>query len=411
MLASGIAPLVFSKSFAAGLVGQRVLIAGAGVAGCALALHMRRLSPDAEIVLVEPEGRFFFAPSTLECLFGGRSLASAARGYDSLIRKGIKFIQGRVLYADTRKQVAETTQGGFAYTALAVASGIDLAPGEIPGLKADPMENLSPYDRKALPELQKRIAGFKGGTIVVGAPPGAVKCSPAPYEYALLLAHMLKSRDLPGRVVLIDDRPNPQPQVLAEGFAKAFEAVGDRLDLLFQETITQVDTKERIVETGMGDKIHYDLLSLIPPNRGAALVSKLGVNGASDSFAEVDSVTLETKTHENVFALGDAARTPYGFSAGAAFESARLCANGIAAKLGKPQPPVNEQNPARVRTTCYPYISPSQSMRTISRYALYLDKGEMKLHSDPDVEAAGTPENKAARQAWEKDLLAQIFEG
>jgi NADPH-dependent 2,4-dienoyl-CoA reductase/sulfur reductase-like enzyme len=410
MLAAGVAPFAFTRSYAAtSLIGQRVIVVGGGFAGCLLARELKRLLPDVEIVLIEPQASFFSAPSTLDCLFGRKSFQAASRSYTPLIRQGIKFIQGRALSADLKRRVIDTSQGAFAYTALAIASGIDLVPDLIDGLKADPKANLSPYDRATLPELSKRLRGFEGGTIVACAPPGAVKCSPAPYEYALLLAHHLKTRQVNGKVVLIDDRPNPQPQVLAEGFATAIEAMGPLIEYVAQETIVRVDAKARYVETGMGDKIAYDLLSLIPPNHGSALVTKLGIAGKNDSFADVDPLSLQSLAHADVFALGDCSRTPYGFSAGAATQSAYVCARGIAGHLGVKQPEITADNPVRVQTTCYPYLSPETAMRTISRYALHLDKGEMNLHSDPDVEAMGTPENRAARGAWEEGLLATIF--
>ncbi|MBI5121031.1 MAG: NAD(P)/FAD-dependent oxidoreductase [Rhodospirillales bacterium] len=411
IVATGVAPGMFVRAFAAEPEkGRRVVIAGGGFAGCKLAVDLRRLSPEAEIVLVEPMADFFSGPSSFDCLFGRKSFKDATRPYSLLAAKGIRLIQGQVLGADIAKRSVETSQGAFTYSALVAASGIELAPETIPGLKDDPKANLSLYDRTALPELAKRLSAFKGGTIVVSAPPGAVKCSPAPYEYALLLAQHLKSRNLKGKVVLIDDRPNPQPQVVAAGFSAAIDAMGPYIDYVFQETVAQVDAKKRDVTTGMGDKISYDLLSLIPPNRGSALVKKLGIAGKGDSFAEVDPTSLRSKAHDTVYALGDAARTPYGFSAGAASQSAALCAQAIAAQLGAKGPEISAANPARVHTACYPYLSSDLAMRSISRYAVHQDKGEMKLQSDPDVEAKGTPANKAARQKWESDLLASIFD-
>ncbi|TAN55366.1 MAG: NAD(P)/FAD-dependent oxidoreductase, partial [Rhodospirillales bacterium] len=299
ILAAGAAPAVWSKSFAAEPEkGKRVVIAGGGFAGCKTAVELRRLVPDAEIVLIEPQDGFFSGPSTLDCVFGRKPFAKATRSYALLAKKGIRLVKGSVLGADLDKRSVETSQGAFAYSALVAASGIDLAPEAIPGLGDDPKANLSLYDRAALPALAKALAGFKGGTIVVSAPPGAIKCAPAPYEYALLLAHHLKSRGIKGKVVLIDERPNPQPQAVASGFSAAMDAFGPLIDYVFQEQVVRVDPKKREVETGLGDKVAYDLLSLIPPNRGSALVKKLGMVPGGDSFAETDPTTMRSKVHE-----------------------------------------------------------------------------------------------------------------
>ncbi|MBF0354403.1 MAG: NAD(P)/FAD-dependent oxidoreductase [Alphaproteobacteria bacterium] len=411
ILATGLAPGLWQRSFAADPEKKRrVVIAGGGFAGAKTAVDLKRLVPDAEILLIEPEERFFSSPSSLDVAFGRIPMASALRSYDLLARKGIRLIKGRVLGADPLKRSVETSQGSFAYSALVAASGIDLVPEAIEGLKGEnALSNLSLYDRKRLPDLAKAIADFKGGTIVVSAPAGAIKCAPAPYEYTLLLAHHLKSRGLKGKVVLIDDRPNPQPQSVASGFSAAMEAMGPYIDYLFQETVARVDVKKREVETGMGDKIAYDLLTLIPPNRGSALVKTLGIAGQGDSFAEVDPTTMKCAAHEAVYAVGDAARTPYGISASSSTQGALLCAAAVADSFGVRQQSITAAAPARIQTACYPFTGPEQSMRTVSRFLVHMDKGEMKLHSDPDIEAKGTPANLAARRKWEDDLLASIF--
>lgn len=402
ILVSGIAPTFHVRPAVAALPrGGRVVVVGGGFGGSAIATHLRRFAPETEVVLIDPNPDFFSGPSSIDYVFGRVGRAAASRSYAGLDAKGVRRVQARVSAIDPVRKVVETPSGAFAYTALVLAGGIELAPNEIEGL--DGAGNLTPYDRFALDELRARIAGFSGGTVVVSVPPGALKCPPAPYEYALMMAHAIRARKLDGKVVLIDYWPNPQPDSIAPGLTSAMEELGDLIEYVGQETIERVDAATRTIHTGMGDEFAYDLLSLIPPNRPSRLAAEAGIAGDGDPFAQVDPVTGRSLAHADVFAIGDMARLPYGNNAASAAGIALEAATAIARTLGARGLPA--AGTAEVETACYPYVTPDKALRLSVAFTARTGS----LSSVPTVENVGDGANVRRRREWEKGLLDGIF--
>ncbi|MGQ0662850.1 MAG: NAD(P)/FAD-dependent oxidoreductase [Pseudomonadota bacterium] len=412
LVAAG-APLVWAgRAQAQSARGKRAVVLGGGFAGSAVAAELRRLAPAVEVVLVEPAADFFPATASLDVAFGRRRMADVVRGYGPLAARGVRLARGEGRVVDRARRVAETTAGSFAYDALVLATGIRLAPEEIEGLAADPAANATLYDRAGVVELAGRMAAFAGGTVVISVPAGALKCPPAPYEFALLMASRMKERKLKGKIVLLDAWPMPQPGPLGEALAAALSAHGDRIDYVAQTTVRSLDAAARKVVSDSGEEFAYDLLSLIPPNRATRLIVDLGLADEGDAFAAVDPVTLRTRHDAHVFAVGDAARTPFGKSAAAAAGMARNCAREIARALGVTGlASFTAAAPARVDASCYPYVDPERALKLEVAYAVSQEAASLghdsRVLSDAEAKAA----NAAERRAWESALIDGIFGG
>ena len=398
------APLVWRRAFAqGGGRGKRVAVIGGGFGGAMTAATLRRIAPELDVTLIDPSPAFLFAPASIDVVFGRTTLERISRSYTLLADRGIRVSQAEAKTVDPAKRQVETGKGPVDYDALVLATGIRLAPDEVEGLGA--AGNLSLYDRSHLPALKQRIDSFQGGTIVVSVPTGALRCPPAPYEYALQLALLIKAKKLKGRVVLLDAWPSPQPDPLEPGLNAALNALADTIEYVPQVKVERVDAKARTVHTAEGDSFDYDLLSLIPPNRATPLVAALGIAGDSDIFAEVDPLTFRSRKHDNVFAIGDVARTPYGRSAGAAASAGVLCAQAIARKLaGKPA----AAKPT-VATACYPMLAPDSALLLETGFAIEGPEGSAHVAAKPTADNNGSAANLQKRHVWETDLMAKIF--
>lgn len=398
------APTVWRQAFAqAGGRGKRVAVIGGGFGGAMSAGTLRRIAPELDVTLIDPAPAFLFAPASIDLVFGRTTLESISRSYKILADRGVRVMQAEAKAVDPAKRRIETDKGPVDYDAVVLATGIRLAPDEVEGLGA--AENLSLYDRAKLPTLKQRIDTFQGGTIVVSVPTGALRCPPAPYEYALQLAHLIKAKKLKGRVVLLDAWPSPQPDPLEPGLNAALGALADTIEYVPQVKVERVDAKARTVHTAEGDSFEYDLLSLIPPNRATPLVAALGIAGDSDIFAEVDPLTFRSRKHDTVFAIGDVARTPYGRSAGAAAAAGVLCAQAIARILaGKPA----AAKPT-VETACYPMLAPDSALLLETGFAIEGPEGSARAVPKSQADNNGSAANLQKRRAWEKDLTAKIF--
>jgi NADPH-dependent 2,4-dienoyl-CoA reductase/sulfur reductase-like enzyme len=397
------APAVWAQAPVDRPKGARVVVVGGGFAGAAAAAELRRLAPALEVVLIEPHETFLSGSSALEVALGLRAIGEAGRSYAGLARLGVRHVKAVAQGIDPVRKTVATSAGTFEYTALVLATGVRLASEEIEGLAA--ATNLTPWDRAHLPELQKRIAGL-AGTAVIGVPVGALKCPPAPYEYALLLAGHLKKKGQ-GRVVLIDAWPTPQPAVAAAGFQEAIDAFGEAIEYVPQARVARVDTAAKRVSIADGDEFDYDLLSLIPPNRAWGAVKDLGLAGEGDAFVDVDPLTQRSRKFETFYAVGDVARNPFGKNGGAAVDTGRLAARAIVRRLGLAQV---ADAPARVRVACYPFVAPDRALAIETDFALTPTPGaepavDMKSSGDPHP----GPENLAKRRAWETEIFKITF--
>jgi NADPH-dependent 2,4-dienoyl-CoA reductase/sulfur reductase-like enzyme len=293
-----------------------------------------------------------------------------------------------------------------------MATGIRLAPEEIKGLAAAPEANATLYDRAGVALLTKRIAAFAGGTVVISVPAGALKCPPAPYELALLMAERMKANKLKGRIVLIDAWPTPQPSPLGDALLQALSAHGDLIDYLGQAEVQAVDTGARKVATTLGEEFAYDLLSLIPPNRASRLVLDLDLADKGDVFVAVDPVTLRSAADPNLFAAGDVARTPFGKSAAAAADMGHNCAHAIARMIGVKglaEPTAGE--PARVNTVCYPYVDSGHALGLEVVHTVSGAETALKYNSRIVSNRGRAAANVAQRHAWEAALVKSALGG
>jgi sulfide:quinone oxidoreductase len=405
-LAGGLAaPALWAQSPVDRPKGPRAVIVGGGFAGAAAAAELRRLAPAIETILIEPHDTFLPGSSALEVAFGLRSVEDASRGYAGLAKLGARVIKAEARAIDPARRTVATTAGTFEYTALVLATGVRLAPEGVKGLDAA-KDNLTPWNRAHVAELRKRIANLSGGTAVIGVPVGALKCPPAPYEFALLLAGHLKKRG-EGRVVLIDSWPTPQPAVVATGFQAAIDGFAGRIEYVPQARIERVDAAARKVLTADGDEFAYDLLSLIPPNRAWSAVADLGLAMEGDAFVEVDPLTQRSRKFETLYAAGDVARNPFGKNGGAAWDTGRLAARAVARALG---PGAGADPAARVRVACYPLVTPDRALAIETDFTLTASAGmeasiDMKSSGDP-VPGAG---NLAKRRAWEAEAFKSAF--
>ena len=54
-----------------------------------------------------------------------------------------------------------------------------------------------------------------------------------------------------------------------------------------------------------GDKVKYDVINLIPPQRAGTIAVQADLVGADKRWCEVDHVTYESVKHKNIHVIGD----------------------------------------------------------------------------------------------------------
>ncbi len=385
----------------------RIVVVGAGVGGSRAALALRRLLPKAEIVVIEKEPKFVWRPAAFEYALGLRSWDKITRSYDALAARGVKLIRATVQGIDPGRQRVTTTTGPQDYDLLLLASGIRLATETIKGLDLNPEVNACVYDPLQLPTLHKRIAAYQGGTILLSIPQQPLQCPPAPYEFVLLLSEHMRRQKIKGRIVVLDANTSPQPAPLASAFDAALQSHRDVIEYIPWIQVGAVEPGAKRVVSADGEAFSYDLLSLIPPHRAAHFIREAELAQAGDAFVEVDPVRFRSTRFQTIYALGDAARTPYARTASAASACAELCAHAMAKAVSATGREI--ELPATFDSPCYPYVNREQALLLRIAYALKRGNEEPRVESRVQTDTEPRARYVAQRAAWEQDLLQQIF--
>jgi sulfide:quinone oxidoreductase len=100
----------------------------------------------------------------------------------------------------------------------------------------------------------------------------------------------------------------------------------------------RVDAAAGICEDFRGEKVAFDLLSIIPPHTGEDIMHK--TEGLADPVGWVmcDKNTLRHRSFKNIYVLGDAGNLPSGKTASAARQQAAILARRIAAEVRGEEP-------------------------------------------------------------------------
>ena len=296
---------------------QRILVLGGGVGGIVAANDLRRRLPARhEIVLVNRDETFVFAPSLLWLLVGARRPEQISRPLRRLVRRGVTVRTGEIERIDADRR--EVVVGGRTLNAdfIVIALGAATRGGAIPGL-VDGGHDL--YSLAGANAFHNKLASLQSGRVVLLTAAPAYRCPAAPYEASMLVEANCRARRVREQVEVQLFTAEPGPMGVAGPHVSAavrqmVESKGIRYHPEHQ--VTSVDPGARGVQFSSGGTATYDLLGFVPPHCVPPVVSKSGLC-AEGGWIAVDRHTLETR-FPNVYAIGDV--------------------NSIPLKLGKPLP-------------------------------------------------------------------------
>ena len=324
---------------------KRVLILGGGVGGVVAARELsKRLDGQAEITLVDKEGRHYFPPSYPWLAMGWRSPEQLWRPLSNLRARNVKVRPAEVLGIRPAERTVATSAGDLPYDYLLIALGAQLDPQAIEGL-AGAAHHF--YDLNGATRLRDALRTFRGGKVVLGISRLPFKCPAAPYEMALLIDAAFRERGIREKVEMECFTPEPWPAPAAgEGIGRAVQGMleGRGIPVHTKWEVDHVDPAGRIVHFRGGSQLPYDLLVAVPPHTTCPPVRASGL--AKDGpWVPVDRYTMRT-SFDDVYAVGDVAKipTPSGnvpvlpkagvFAEGQARVAARNIAAGIAGGEG-----------------------------------------------------------------------------
>jgi sulfide dehydrogenase [flavocytochrome c] flavoprotein subunit len=350
--------------------GRRVVVIGGGFGGATAAKYVRLADPTIEVVLFEPNRKFVSCPFSNLVLSGVRGIGQLTFGYGGLRDYGVTVRHETVTAIEPDARRVRIGDGGLAYDRLIVAPGVDFQLEQVEGLAAAGDTVLHAW--KAGPQtvaLARQLHAMPdGGVFVLTVPPVAYRCPPGPYERICQVAWYLKSARPKSKLIVLDANQNIVSKTAL--FRAAWQAYPN-IEYRPSNKVVKVDPGAREVTTDFGDRVRYDVVNLIPPQRAGAIAVQADLVGADRRWCEVDHVTYESVKHRNVHVVGDSTTgLPVPKSGTIANAMGKICANAVVHLMsGRPAPAVPPLN------TCYSWVNDREAMAVVNAYRI--DNGKV----------------------------------
>ncbi|ARM74939.1 NAD(P)/FAD-dependent oxidoreductase [Acidianus manzaensis] len=266
---------------------NKVIIIGGGNAGTIVANKLSKYK-EVEVKVIEPSEYHYYQPATIDIAVGLDEENKFVKHNSELLDD--KWIKASVSKVDVENHQVFLNNGNkIEYDYLVIAAGV----------KNKKIEGFpSWHNIEGAKEMRNLVSNFNGKRIVVGYF-GTIKCPAAPFE----LSFLLKQKYPTAEVTLVNPVSQP-PEIqkpMAEILGKRAKELGVKVIRGFK--ITNIDNKNKIIESEAGDKINYDLGLIDTPIFAGEEFSNLVDN--KTNLISVDKETLRYNNYDNVFAIGD----------------------------------------------------------------------------------------------------------
>ena len=293
---------------------KKILVLGGGTAGTMAANKLRKALPvgDWSVTVVDADDKHRYQPGFLFLPFGTYKPEQVTKSRRKYLSKGVSLLYGEVDRVDADTNAVLLADGQrLTYDYLIIASGVTPRPDQTPGMLDDMGGSVHEfYSYEGSSALARKLAAWPGGKLVIHITEMPIKCPVAPLEFAFLADAYFKGKGMRDKVELTYVTPLDAAftkPIAAEAFGNTLQEKG--ITVVPDFMIESVDPEGKRIVAYDETEVAYDLLVTIPLNMGADFVARSGL-GNDLNLVPVDKFTQQSKTHENIFALGDANDIP-----------------------------------------------------------------------------------------------------
>ena len=349
---------------------RRVIVIGGGWGGASAAKYLRLHDSSLEVTLLEPNKEFISCPFSNLVVAGVENLKTLTLNYNGLRKHGVRIRHEAASAIDPDKKQVRVGKDLLAYDRLIVSPGIDFLWDQVEGLEQAKDTVLHAW--KAGPQtvqLAKQLESMSdGGVVVMTVPPVAYRCPPGPYERASMIAWFLQTKKPKSKLIVLDANKDI---VSKTGLFKAVFKDYPNLEYRPAQKVEKIDVGAREVTTDIGDKVNYDVINLIPPQRANSIAVDADLVGADKRWCEVDHVTYESVKQKNIHVIGDATiGLPVPKSGNIANAMGKISATAVVSLLKGKEPPVLAPG-----NTCYSWVNDKEAIAVVNAYKI--DKGKV----------------------------------
>lgn len=397
-----------------------VVICGGGFGGLTFAKALRELDRDITIALIDKNSMFISCPYS-NLWFGGL-IEYEELVFDYLLASSkyeYRFIQDSVVEIDRAKKRVVCSSNSIRYSYLVLSPGIDYDYSSLfqSASSQDEAKLLFPPALKSGIEqinLKKAIENHKGGNFIINVPKEEYRCPPAPYERACMIAYYFKQKRLDSKVILIDERLNPQAK--PQGFLKSFkELYKDNIIYKNSTKILNIDSKNREIFVYGFDiskmkyveqKIEFENANIIPENRASKMMNLIDIEKNERFYARLESPSFRSISDSSVYVIGDAqGEYPYPKSAQMANSQAKIVALEIYYRLNNRGFRDGESMPGNV---CFSIVNgaPLEGI-VVSHHTSYTKDSGVKIEAMSDNDRSSAL--GYATKEWYSSIIYDMF--
>src|SRR6201991_3404436 len=340
LAASAAAQAFACPSFAQGAA--RVVVIGGGFGGASCARALRQVDARLQMTLIEPKTFYFACPFSNEAIAGLREFEAQQFRYDRIAAESVVVVAQTAVKVDAQARTVGLADGtSLGYDRLVLSPGISLRFDALPGYDeaaATRMPHAWIAGEQTLLLRRQLEAMDDGGVVVLAVPAAPLRCPPAPYERASLIAHYLKTKKPRSKILILDAKDGfSQQRLFEQAWKELYPDMIERIALSQGGRVTSVEPATRTVVTAFGNYA-AGVANVIPPQKAGRIAE---IAGAADNtgWCPIDAATFASKLVANIHVIGDAViggNAPK--SASAAHAQAKACAAAVANQLAGKTP-------------------------------------------------------------------------
>ena len=327
----------------------RIVIAGSGLGGIAVANRLSRMLDGAKITIVDRKEEHNYQPGYTLVATGVWPVDKVRDRNADFQPAGVAWVKDMVAGFDPAANTVVTAGGQrIPYDFLVVATGVHLDYAQIEGMEVDAIGTAkAPGLASVYPSPQAAQATWavmqaftaKGGNAVMTLPATPLKCAGAPLKMSFMLRdRLLKAGTLGTSKISFQSALGNVfgVKVVNDNVLERWKALG--IDVEFSRKLTAIDIGARratfVSPEGEKQEMPYDFIHVVPPMRAPDAVKNSDLAWKEGPFAaggwlEVDKATLQHRRYPNVFGIGDINGTPRGKTAATVKKSAPLVAHNL----------------------------------------------------------------------------------